>query len=294
MKILILGGHGRLASAIAREWRSRHVVSTLSRPEIDASNLTALAALLEQQDFDILVNGTGMTNVDRCETDRDEARTVNALAPGIMAASAQAKRARLIHFSTDYVFDGTKTSPYQEDDKPNPLGWYGQTKLDGERAVLEHGPAHLVIRVSWVFGPDKPSFIDAIIERARTNARVEAIADKFSSPTFACDVAGWLEPFFDPKLAGGIFHACNSGSCSWREYGEFALQYAYEAGVPLATATVEPLRLADMKSFAAPRPPHSALSTEKLFRATAIQPRSWQDAVRHYIFSHYAPIPPSA
>ena len=294
MKILILGGHGRLAAALAHEWRKGHDVSTLARPELDASDLSALESLLAQQDYDILVNGTGMTNVDLCETDREEASTVNAQAPRIMAAAARSKRARLIHFSTDYVFDGTKDAPYTEDDAPNPLGWYGQTKLDGEQAVLDLGRDHLVVRISWVFGPAKPSFIDALIDRARTNPHVEAIADKVSSPTFACDVAGWLEPFFDPRLSGGLFHACNSGSCSWREYGAFALQCAAEAGIPLATTTVDPLRLADMKSFVAPRPPFTALSTKKLAGATGISPRSWQDAARYYIHSHYASIPPSA
>jgi len=287
MKILILGGHGRLAAALARAWGNLHVISTMARPELDVSDAAALRALLAGRDYEVLVNGTGMTNVDRCETDREEARMVNALAPGIMAADARTKRARLVHFSTDYVFDGEKSSPYFEDDAPNPLGWYGQTKLDGERAVLACDPAHMVVRISWVFGPDKPSFIDGIIARARTNPRVEAITDKFSSPTFAGDVAGWLAPFFDPRLPGGIFHACNSGSCSWRAFGAFALRCASEAGLPLATTTVGSLRLADMKSFVAPRPPFTALATEKLARVTGVVPRPWQEAVRHYIRSRY-------
>ena len=133
-----------------------------------------------------------------------------------------------------------------------------------------------------------------IIEKARANPLAEAIEDKVSSPTFACDVAGWIAPFFDPRLPGGLFHACNSGICSWREFGAFALQCAAEAGVPLVTTTVNPLRLADMKSFVAPRPPFTALSTAKLASVTGIFPRPWQDAVREYIRSHYAPILPSA
>lgn len=291
MKVLILGGRGRLGAALAREWRKDHVVSTLARPELDAADAAGLAALLAEQDYEVLVNGTGLTNVDRCEADRDEARAVNARAPEIMAAAARAKRARLIHFSTDYVFDGTKAGAYVEADVPNPLGWYGQTKLEGERAVLVADPGNLVVRVSWVFGPDKPAFIDAIIERARANPRVEAIADKISSPTFSGDVAGWLAPFLDPALPGGLLHACNSGACSWREFGEFALRCASDAGVPLATTTVDPIRLAGMKSFVAPRPPLTVLSTEKLACATGIRPRSWQDAVRHYVHSRYAQIP---
>jgi dTDP-4-dehydrorhamnose reductase len=210
-----------------------------------------------------------------------------------MAAAAGDCGARFIHFSTDYVFDGRHSAPYTEDDAPNPLGWYGQTKLDGESAVLADAQSHLVVRVSWVFGPDKPGFPDMILDRARTNPHVEAVADKFSSPTYACDVAGWLEPFFDPSLPGGLYHACNSGECSWRDYGEHALRCAAEAGLPLSTTEVAPLLLKDMKAFKAPRPAHTILSTEKLTRVTGISPRPWQIALREYIQEKYAPLPPA-
>ena len=293
MKILILGGLGRLAAALAGAWSNRHETLCLSRPELDVADIPGLEKLLASQAFDVLVNGTGMTNVDECETRREEARMVNALAPAAMAAAARDHGARFVHFSTDYVMDGLKTTPYSEEDEARPLGWYGQTKLDGERAVLEDSPSHLVARVSWVFGPDKPSFMDMIIGRARTNQRVEAVADKYSSPTYACDVAGWLEPFFAPSLPGGLYHACNSNSCSWQEYGAHALRCAAEAGLPLATTTVEPLELKDMKAFKAPRPVHTILSTEKLTRVTGITPRPWQDAVREYIQKQYAPLPPA-
>jgi len=293
MKILILGGRGRLASALAGMWAPSHDIHCLSRPELDVADIPAMERLLASLRFDLLVNGTGLTNVDECETQREEARLVNALAPAAMAAAARGQGARLIHFSTDYVLDGLKSSPYSEEDAANPLGWYGQTKLEGERAVLADSPAHLVVRVSWVFGPDKPSFADMIIERARTSPQVEAVADKFSSPTYACDVAGWLEPFFDPGLPGGLYHACNSGSCSWREYGAHALRCAAAAGVPLATTEVGPLRLQDMKAFKAPRPVHSILSTEKLTRVTGKTPRPWQEAIRDYIQKKYEPLPPA-
>jgi dTDP-4-dehydrorhamnose reductase len=291
MKILILGGRGRLASALARNWGSSHETVCLARPELDVADIPAMTRLLAAHRFDILVNGTGMTNVDACETRREEARTVNALAPAAMAAAARDQGARFIHFSTDYVFDGLNPAPYTEDDPAHPLGWYGQTKLDGENAVLQDAPSHLVVRVSWVFGPDKPSFVDMIIERARTDSDVAVVADKFSSPTYACDVSGWLEPFFDPALPGGLYHACNSGSCSWKEYAEWALECAAARGIPLATTTVRPQLLSDMKSFTAPRPVHSILSTEKLTRTTGITPRPWREALREYI--QYAPIPPA-
>ena len=250
----------------------------------------ALERLLDCHDFDILVNGTGLTNVDRCEQDREEARIVNAIAPGVLARSAEARGARLIHFSTDYVFDGTQREPYTETDTAHPCGWYGATKLAGEKEVLAAGRLGMVVRVSWVFGPAKPSFVDALISRAQTEDHVEAIADKFSSPTSAVDTAGWMEPFFDLELPGGLYHACNAGACSWQEYGTHALAVASEAGVPLRTTSVAPIRLADMKQFIAPRPIFSILSTRKLTSVTGISPRHWRDSLRDYIFKKHAPL----
>lgn len=295
MKILILGGRGRLASALAREWSGSHEVVSLARPDVDVADLERLERVLDDSDFDVLVNGTGMTSVDLCESEREVAAAVNTEAPRVMAAAARKKSARFLHFSTDYVFAGLKQEAYTEDDLARPLGCYGQTKLAGESAILADDPSHLVVRVSWVFGPDKPSFIDMILNQARTNADVAAVADKFSLPTHASDVARWMEPFFGTGLPGGLLHACNSGpACSWRDLGAHALVCAAEAGIPLATATVAPIALSDMKQFVAQRPVFTALSTKKLTRLTGIEPRSWHDAVRDYVQSHHASIPSTA
>jgi len=289
--ILILGGRGRLAAALARRWATRHNVVALGRDEVDVADSAALDACLRGRAYDILVNGTGLTNVDACEVRRNEAHAVNAAAPARMAAAASACGARLLHFSTDYVFDGSNQAPYVEEDPARPLGWYGSTKLAGEQAVLEQSPDHLVFRVSWVFGPDKPAFVDQLVARAQVEENVFAIADKFSCPTFADDVAAWAEPFFDPSLPGGLYHACNSGPCSWQEYGQWALDCAAERGIPLRTKTVRPQALADMKGFTARRPVHTILGTGKLARTIGIPPRPWREALREF-FQH-APIPPA-
>jgi dTDP-4-dehydrorhamnose reductase len=290
-KILILGGRGRLAASLAQRWSINHEVVSWGRAEADVSNIEKLRSQLESVEFDILVNGSGATNVDGCESAREEAQTVNALAPQTMAECATRRGARFIHFSTDYVFDGKKDAALMENDPANPGGWYGQTKLNGENLVLADSPKHLVVRVSWVFGPAKPSFVDMIIQRALENDHVEAVADKFSAPTYAPDVADWLEPFLSQDLPGGLYHACNSGSCSWREYGEKALEFAAEAGMPLKTTKVGGIPLAQMKQFIAPRPVFSILSTSKLAAATGITPRHWHDALREYIFEKHASLP---
>lgn len=282
-RIAILGARGRMGAAFARQWAHQHEVTALARPELDLSDLAALERLVKSLDYDILVNAAASTNVDRCETERDEATTVNATAVGLLARLAAERDARLIHISTDYVFDGEKDTPYVESDEARPLGHYGQTKLDGERLALAASPRHVVARVSWVFGPDKPSFVDMIVDRALKNPRVEAIGDKTSSPTSAEDSAEWLAAFFDPATPGGLYHACNSGSCTWQEYGQHALDCALQAGAPIQARTVEPIPLASMKAFVAPRPRQTALHTGKLTSVLGRPPRSWQDAVADFI-----------
>lgn len=286
-RVLILGSRGRVGAALVRAWSDRHDVHALARPELDVANLPALAQLLAGAEFDLLVNATGLTNVDLCEVARDEATTVNTAAPGLMARAAAEKNARLIHFSTDYVFDGVQTEPYREMDPARPLGHYGQTKLDGETAVLASSDRHVVVRVSWVFGPDKPSFVEMILERALANDRVEAIANKISSPTSALDLAEWLDPFLDAEASsapvGGLYHACNSGACTWQAYGQHVLDVAGRAGWPLRALSVDPIALADLKNFSAPRPPHTALETKKLAAVIGHPPRPWQEALEEYI-----------
>lgn len=288
LDILILGGAGRLAGSLASAWGKTHNVTALGRAQLDVGDPDSLAATLDATRFDILVNGAAFTNVDLCETERDAARRINATAAGHMARIASARGARLIHFSTDYVFDGTLPRPLTEDDIPAPLSWYGKTKLEGEELVLAADPRHLAVRVSWVFGPVKPSFIDAILNRARNESRVEAVEDKYSSPTYAEDCAEWLEPFLRSGTPGGLYHACNAGSCSWREYGQKALEFAAAAGIPLATTEVGGIHLAEMKQFVAPRPVHTVLDTTKLARTTGITPRPWEAALNDYILTRHA------
>src|SRR5438094_5794916 len=180
MKIVILGAGGRLGAALVRELRPKYDVAGFDHAQLDLSNLEGLREKVGATTFDVLINAAAFTNVDGCETERDRAFRINAEAPGVLARICNAKDAKLIHFSTDYVFDGSKRTPYTEEDHANPISVYGESKLIGEKNVLAVGNHHLVVRVSWVFGPDRPSFIDAMIKRAQENEKVAAIGDKFS------------------------------------------------------------------------------------------------------------------
>lgn len=238
--------------------------------------------------FDVLINAAGFTNVDACETERDRAFLINAEAPGVLAKICNAKHAKLIHFSTDYVFDGEKRTPYTEEDEANPISFYGESKLIGEKNVLAAGDHHLVVRVSWVFGPDRPSFIDAMIRSAQENEKLDAIADKFSTPTYTHDVARMLPQFFDRAVKGGILHFANGGKCSWQEYAQAALDCCREAGLPLKAKTVGALKLSDMKNWVARRPVYSVLSTVKYTELAGRAPRAWREAVADYITRFYS------
>src|SRR5437773_2118254 len=169
MKIAILGTGGRLGAALVRELREKFDVAGFNRAQVDLSKLDDLRANLGAMDFDVLINAAAFTNVDLCETQREQAFLINAEAPRLLANLCSEKNAKLIHFSTDYVFDGQKRAPYTEEDEANPISNYGESKLAGEKNVLAAQNRHLVVRVSWVFGPDRPSFIDGMIKRAQEN-----------------------------------------------------------------------------------------------------------------------------
>jgi len=287
MKVVILGSNGRLGSALVRHWQilPEIEVIALTRAEVDFSDPEKTEAGLTAQAFrtgDVVVNCAAATDVDGCERDHDLARRINTESPERIARLCAERGARLVHIGTDYVYDGALDRPYTEEDEPNPLSHYGVTKLEGDRAVLAASPGHVVVRVSWVFGPDKPSFVDAIVRRALTSHEAAAVHDKTSSPSYTEDMALWLAEFLTPELPGGIYNLCNSGTCSWRDYGEYALECAKANGIPVLTTTVAPLKLADMKAFIAVRPPRTPLDTSKFTRATGITPRPWKEAVEAY------------
>ena len=283
-KIVIVGAGGRLGAALHRLYTGEHDVIGLNHAQLDLAAPDQLQATLGALEFDLLINSAAQTNVDRCETYRDEAFQLNGEAPGLLAEICSSKNARLIHLSTDYVFDGDKAEPYTEGDPPNPISVYGASKLAGEQRVLATDPRHVVARVSWVFGPDRPSFIDWAIDQARENERVQAVADKFSTPTYTLDLANMLGPLLASNAAvSGIIHLTGDGGCSWQEYAQWAIDCCLEAGIPLKAREVGAISLADMKNFIARRPVQTVLATDRYERLTGDKPRHWRDAVAEYV-----------
>jgi dTDP-4-dehydrorhamnose reductase len=303
MKIVIIGSSGRLGAALTREYRDKFDVVGFNHAQLDLTNFDQVREKITALDFDVLINCAAFTNVDLCETEREQAFQINAEAPRVLAEICRERKAKLIHFSTDYVFDGEKREPYTEDDAAKPISFYGESKREGEKLVLQTQDRHLVVRVSWVFGPDRPSFIDGVIKQARENEHVEAIADKFSTPTYTLDIAqmllkvvavvadrGQFEAKRESRSAGvgdlgysGILHFANAGECTWQEYAQFSLDCCRSLGIPLKAKTVGALKLSDMKNWIARRPVYSVLSTTKYIAITGSTPRGWRDAVGDYV-----------
>ncbi|MFL6528534.1 MAG: dTDP-4-dehydrorhamnose reductase [Chthoniobacterales bacterium] len=285
-RVAVVGAGGRLGAALVREYGRTHEVLAFTRRDLDFADLDGLRRTLAHAEFDVLVNAAAQTLVDRCETEPEEAFAINAEAPRVLAEICSAKGARLIHIGTDYVFDGEAREPYREDDDAKPISVYGESKLEGERRVLAVSDRHIVARVSWVFGPDRPSFVDWIIGQAREKENVSAVADKISTPTYTLDIARMLERFFDLSLGSGVVHIANRGECAWQGYGQWALDCCAAEGIELRARTVDPITLADMKNFIARRPIYTVLSTEKFERLTGHTPRDWRDAVAEYVRDH--------
>ena len=284
-RIAVVGKNGRLGAALCRILSDGDDVLSFGRDELDLTK--PLEKLFERTDFDLMINAAAATNVDWCEQHEPEAEQVNARAVASLGRICSERSVRCLHVSTDYVFDGLSSRPRTEEDPAAPISVYGRTKRLGEQLLLGADSRHLVVRVSWVFGPDKPSFIDRALDQAATRSTVSAIDDKFSAPTYTLDFAEWIRPLLFEVPIGGILHLCNSGGCTWRQYAQFAVDAARETGVPVVAQEIQPSTLASMKSFVAARPVYTIMATDKFSSLTGLTPRPWREAVRDFVHNKY-------
>ncbi len=278
-------------AALVREYGKEFDVTGFNHAQLDLGKPEQLRETLGGLQFDALINTAAQTNVDRCETHQEEAFALNGEAPGVLAEICAQKKARFIHISTDYVFDGEKRDAYTEEDEARPVSVYGESKREGERRALAANERALVVRVSWVFGPDRPSFVDWAIGQAREKEEVKAIADKWATPTYTLDLATWLKPLLVDNGLGsgrlqelaGVLHLANSGECSWQEYAQWALECCRAEGIAMKARKISPQSLSEMTSFIAKRPAHTVLSTAKYEALTGVKPRPWQKAVAEFV-----------
>ncbi|MBK8093404.1 MAG: SDR family oxidoreductase [Verrucomicrobiaceae bacterium] len=287
-RVLVLGANGGLGRALVRELAHTCFVTAWTRADLDLSQPTQIAARLQTLDFDVLLNPAGLTSPDICELQPELAHRINAEAPGHLAAACQQRGARFIHFSTDYVFSGEGRERWPEDAETLPINEYGRSKLAGERAAAENTDRVLLARVSWLFGPDKPSHPDQIIARALQLSELSAITDKTSAPTFTRDICTWIAGLIHdhPQLSGPL-HLCNGGSTSWHGWAEAALEIAQRLGLPVLTTELGSSALTEATFFKAPRPRHTTLDNTRLAQLLGAPPRDWRAALEAYLTAQY-------
>jgi dTDP-4-dehydrorhamnose reductase len=275
VRAVVVGSGGQLGRELVT-LLGDDVVWAGDRAEIDATDGTAVAALVARERPDVLFNATAYNRVDAAESEPGAALAVNAAAPHFLARAARDAGAVLVHYSTDYVFDGTASTPYREDDPPRPLGVYGASKLAGEHLVAAAGGEHLVVRTSGVLGRGGSeqkggSFVERIVAQARAGKPLRVVADQVFAPTRAADLAAASIALVRAG-ASGVFHVTNAGSCSWHELACAALA---AAGLHVP---VEPIRAADL-ALPARRPPYSVLSCEKYLDLGLPPLRHWREAL---------------
>jgi dTDP-4-dehydrorhamnose reductase len=273
MKVTILGASGLLGQALMREWRG-HELTGLRQGDADIRDARQAQAALLKTNPEWIVLSAAYTDVDGCESNPELAFAVNRDGAVNVAHAAKHLGAKLLFLSSDYVFDGTKTSPYETDDARNPQGVYGRTKAEAEIRVLDAMPDCCVLRTSWLFGAGGKCFPDTILKLAASRPAIDVVNDQRGSPTYTVDLARSIVELCR-KSASGIVHATNAGDCTWFE---FAREILRNAG--LATA-VRPVSSAQMARPAA-RPAYSVLSPRSLRRLGVDMP-GWQDALRRYL-----------
>lgn len=288
-RIAIVGKNGRLGSALCGALADTYDVLPFGRQELDLTK--PIREQLKDIAFDLLINAAAATNVDWCEQHEADAEQINARAVAELGQLCSGRGVRCLHVSTDYVFDGLASRPYGEEDPTTPISVYGKAKLLGEELLLQTDSDHLVIRVSWVFGPDKPSFVDWALEQALSRETLSAIDDKVSSPTYTLDFVQWIRPLLFELPVGGILHLCNPGGCTWREYAQWAIDAARQEGVCFKTHEVQPITLDSMTTFLARRPVYTVLATGKFSKTTGLSARPWRDAVRDFVRKKFSRTP---
>jgi len=282
MRIAVVGARGQLAAAVVRECADAHDVLALDHAELDVTEDGAVAAAMERARPDVIVNGAAFNNVDAAEDHPVDALNVNAFAVRALARAARAQSAMLVHYSSDFVFDGARETPYREDDRPNPLSVYAASKLLGEWFGLD-APRAYVLRVESLFGraggagPEKGS-VAGILNTLLGGGSPKVFEDRTVSPTYVIDAARATSRLLESAAPAGLYHCVNSGCCTWLE---FAQELARQLGGAEMSRRLIPVRVSDM-ALKAQRPKYCALSNDKL-RSAGIDMPPWQDALERYL-----------
>ena len=286
MKVLVTGTSGQVVSSLREQSeRAGHTMVALGRPELDLSGPIS-SEMIAAHGPDVIVSAAAYTAVDKAESEPDLAFSVNAAAPGQLAAIARTLDIPIVHLSTDYVFDGTKASAYVETDPTGPRSVYGASKLAGEQAVIESGAKHAILRTAWVYSPFGNNFLKTMLRLAADRDEIRVVSDQHGTPTSALDIAtGILQVaanLVDGSVAGqeGVFHMVGQGEASWADFAEAIFKLSGERDGP--TARVVRIGTTDYPTPAA-RPGNSRLVSDKLARLHHVRLPFWQESTRTVI-----------
>ena len=279
-RVAVLGGRtGLLGVPLTKAFQAGGFeVMPLGRADFDTCDPTAMGSFLDKFKPEWLINSVAYTAVDKAEDEPLEAARLNKSLPAMLGRLCADRGVGLFHFSTDFVFDGKKSTPYVEDDPVGPAGVYGQTKLDGEKALLALNLPRLIIaRVAWLFGPGKKNFVRTILNLAKERDVLKVVHDQIGSPSYTLDLAAYSVALVKSG-ATGLFHLANAGRASWCQLASEAVSAAgFECQVLPITSAEYPLKAA--------RPAYSVLATEKFTQTTGVSPRPWLQALREYVYA---------
>jgi dTDP-4-dehydrorhamnose reductase len=279
VKVLVTGREGQLARSLAETAGAGVQVVPIGRPELDLADEKSVAAVVARERPDIVVNAAAYTAVDKAETEPTLARAVNALGAERVAAACAARAIPIIHISTDYVFDGTKSGPYLEDDPTAPINVYGRTKLEGEQRVAEACERHLILRTAWVHSPWGANFVKTMLRLATTRPNIDVVDDQNGSPTYAPHLAATVLAIAarvaaDPAgVRWGVYHAVGGGETTWFGFAREIFRHAAEQGLPAAEVTA--IATAAYPTVAR-RPANSRLNCDRLRQSLGVELPDWR------------------
>ena len=288
IRVLVTGAQGQVGAEVARELSGRAEVVAKDRAALDLADPEAIRAGVRGARPDLIVNCAAYTAVDRAETDREAAHAANATGPGVLAEEAKRCGALLVHFSTDYVYDGMKRGPYVESDPVNPLSAYGATKLEGERRVAASGAAHLILRTSWVYGPRGRNFLFTMLRLGRERPELRIVDDQRGAPTSSAALARLVSDLLGGgdaigrealerlAAASGVYHATAAGETTWFGFAQAIFdECARQRRLDFTPPRLTPIATHEYPTPAR-RPANSVLSSEKLQAALGVRIPDWR------------------
>ncbi|WRP06313.1 dTDP-4-dehydrorhamnose reductase [Rossellomorea aquimaris] len=276
MKVLVTGYTGQLGFDVVREGKKRGIsMLGIGRNDLDITNETKVYQYVKNINPDVIIHCAAYTAVDKAEDDKETCWNVNVLGTKYIATASKKVNASFMYISTDYVFDGKGEEPFKETDKPNPVGYYGLTKYEGEKVVRDLLEEHFIVRISWVFGINGHNFIKTMLRLSETRNELKVVGDQYGSPTYTFDLARLLIDMIQTEKYG-VYHASNEGFCTWAQFASEIFQQANKAVTVNSISTKEyPTR--------AVRPKNSCMSKQKLIDNGFKPLPKWQDALKHYL-----------